>query len=233
MSKIADALAWLAADKSRGYRRASREFGLPASDIKRARLEQKTSAKAAGPISRLEWVAWLAANPGGAKMDCIRELRPAEDHRAGGPEYDRLWRYEQKTDPVVPAPAPRDAPREPMAAMLDRRQWAIMALADVEADIATERGKRNPSAAGLSSLHRSARELRDTVDRAEVQAIDELDGMTHDEQIEWLRAQAETWSDAHLETVLLVYAERLNVQLLAVHEGYRSALTDDGWQSIG
>ena len=208
MSKIADALAWLAADKSRGYRRASREFGIDASDIKRARLEQKTSAKAAGPISRLEWVAWLAANPGGAKMDCIRELRPDEDHRAGGPEYDRLWRYEQKTDPVVPAPTPRDAPREPMAAMLDRRQWAIMALADVEADIATERRKRNPSAAGLSSLHKSAREDRDIIDGAADAAPDDLAGAPHEEMMEARRSAMLEWTDEQLELAMSIYGER-------------------------
>ena len=229
MSKIADALAWLAADKSRGYRRASREFGLPASDIKRARLEQKTSAKAAGPISRLEWVAWLAANPGGAKMDCIRELRPAEDHRAGGPEYDRLWRYEQKTDPVVPAPAPRDAPREPMAAMLDRRQWAIMALADVEADIATERRKRNPSAAGLSSLHKSAREYRDIIDGAADAAPDDLDGATHEEMMEALRAAMLEWTDEQLELAMSIYGERHGGRIMLVHDGGKATLTDGGW----
>lgn len=231
MSKIDDALEWMLADKTRGYKKAAKQFGVDVSELKRARMATRSVEKSqttTGPISRAEFEAWAVANPLSSSVaTCLRDLRPNEKHTKndGSGEYDRVWRFMKDRDEAPPKVEPTD-PTE------DRREWAVEALSLVEADLANERARRHPSANGIASLLRMAREYRNMVDLSTVNVGDELDTMTPAEQKAWLRLQAEGLTDEHLEVLMRVYTARAGIQLLSVHEGYRSELTDDGWKQI-
>lgn len=235
MTRLADALAWLAEDKSHGYRKASKLFGIPASEIKTARTAQRSiETPKSGNISFEEFTAWVTVNPlYSGPMDVVRDLRPDEEHIANGAEYKRVRRYMDRS------PETTTVKVEPVDPTGDKRQWAVEQLSLAEADLANLRKKKNPSANGLAALQKSAREYRRIIDEDGAPTHDKWDDLTHEQRLEAVRDEAMSWPPEYLEVVLRVYGEQVRGDVtihengvFLVHEGGKAVLTEDGWEQV-